>query len=294
MNFKSSNETESGPDYSDIVFDFGANTGEDIEYYLDRASRVIAVEADPNLAMIIENKFAEQILNGKLVLVNKVLTDDDTSRVNFYLHKTNPGLNQFQEPSIEMLGKFVVVELEAINVASLVAEFASETLPPLYCKIDLEGFDLQILRALFNKRIYPVYLSAECHTFEIASLIISTNKYEAFNLVEGESVPKFSWVSNSSPDSSVTKQFQSFSAGPFGNDIPNGWLTKNAILTQLNLFGPGWKDFHAVRSHSLLNQEVKKQLPLKLFITGLGQKGYQLILPKGLRTIFWKLRHRRE
>jgi hypothetical protein len=34
VNSKSSNGTESGLDFSDIVFDFGANTGEDIEYYL--------------------------------------------------------------------------------------------------------------------------------------------------------------------------------------------------------------------------------------------------------------------
>jgi len=244
--------------------------------------------------MIIKNKFAEQILNGKLVLVNKVLTDNDISRVNFYLHKTNPGLNQFHQPSIEMLGKFTMVELDAINVVSLVAKFASETSPPLYCKIDLEGFDLQILRALFNNRIYPVYLSAECHTFEIASLITATDKYEAFNLVDGASVPKFSWASNLSPDSSVTKQFRSFSAGPFGNDIPKGWLTKNPILAQLNLFSPGWKDFHAVRSRSLLNQEVKRRLPIKLFIVGLVLKGYRSILPKELRTILWKLRQRRK
>jgi len=95
VNFKSSNETGSGPGFSDIIFDFGANTGEDIEYYLNRTSRVIAVEADPSLALIIKNKFAEQILNGKLVLVNKVLTDSDMPKVDFYLHKTNPGLNQF-------------------------------------------------------------------------------------------------------------------------------------------------------------------------------------------------------
>jgi len=293
VNFKSSNETGSGPDFSDIIFDFGANTGEDIEYYLNRTSRVIAVEADPSLALIIKNKFAEQILNGKLVLVNKVLTDNDVPKVDFYLHKTNPGLNQFQQPSIEMLEKFTVVELEAINVVSLVTKFASQSLPPLYCKIDLEGFDLHILRALFNNGMYPIYLSAECHTFEIASLIIATDKYEAFNLVEGESVPKFSYASNLSPGSSAMKQFRSFSAGPFGNDIPKGWLTKNAILAQLNLFGPGWKDFHAVRSRSLLNQEVKRQLPIKLFIIGLVLRGYRSILPKVLRTSLWKLRQRR-
>lgn len=93
MPTKSNGESEATLSYSDVIFDFGANLGEDIDYYLSRASKVIAVEADPNLAVIIRDKFEKEIIYGRLVLVNKVITTSDSEVVTFYLHKTNPGLN---------------------------------------------------------------------------------------------------------------------------------------------------------------------------------------------------------
>jgi predicted RNA methylase len=41
-----------------IIYDFGANTGGSIPYYLKKADVVVAVEANPQLCAIMEDKFA--------------------------------------------------------------------------------------------------------------------------------------------------------------------------------------------------------------------------------------------
>ena len=276
--------------YSDVIFDFGANHGEDIDYYLSRALKVIAVEADPNLAMVIRDRFEEQIIQGRLVLINKVITTSDLEVVPFYLHKTNPGLNQFERPSDKNLRSFNSVDLEAINVINLVKQFANKNSPPKYCKIDLEGFDFQVLNALFQNEIYPVFLSAECHTLDIATLIIGTKKYESFNLIDGQDVPKLNWVKSPNSITESFIQFEPFSAGPFGNDITKNWRTERSIVAEMHLFGPGWKDLHAVRSKNLISHHVSDRLPFRTILRGKTRKAYKLILPYNLRTIIWKLR----
>jgi FkbM family methyltransferase len=287
---KSHGESEATLSYSDVIFDFGANHGEDIDYYLSRASKVIAVEADPNLAVIIRDRFEKEIIQGRLVLVNKVITTSDSEVVTFYLHKTNPGLNQFERPSEEKLSNFNLVDLEAVNIIELVKQFADRESPPKYCKIDLEGFDFFVLNALFENEIFPVYLSAECHSLDIVKLIISTNRYEAFNLIEGQNVPKLQWAKNPNSITESLIQFEAFSAGPFGNDIKKNWLTERSIVVQMRLVGPGWKDLHAVRSKNVLSHEVSDRVPFRIIFEANTRRTYRLMLPYNLRTVIWKLR----
>lgn len=120
----------------------------------------------------------------------------------------------------------------------------------------MEGFDFFVLNALFENEIFPVYLSAECHSLDIAVLIISTSRYEAFNLIDGQDVPKLQWAKNPNSITDSIIQFEAFFAGPFGDDITKNWLTEGSIVAQMRLVGPGWKDFHAVRSKHLLSHEV--------------------------------------
>ncbi len=44
-----------------IIYDLGANNGDDIPYYLRKADKVIAVEANPILSQEIEDRFPDDI-----------------------------------------------------------------------------------------------------------------------------------------------------------------------------------------------------------------------------------------
>jgi hypothetical protein len=71
-----------------IIYDLGANDGNNIPYYLLKADTVIAVEANPTLTAKINVDFSKEIAARRLFVVNAVLVDTEADAdVNFYLHK---------------------------------------------------------------------------------------------------------------------------------------------------------------------------------------------------------------
>ena len=57
-----------------IIYDFGANNGDNIPYYSLKADLIIAVEANPELCLIIKNNFKDLIKEKRLIVENCILT----------------------------------------------------------------------------------------------------------------------------------------------------------------------------------------------------------------------------
>src|SRR3954464_9079572 len=90
-----------------IIYDLGANNGDDIAYYLLKADTVIAVEANPRLVDLMRERFAGPIAAGRLSIENCVLTVDQTAEaVAFYIHKHNHVLSQLPRPDETQLVQF--------------------------------------------------------------------------------------------------------------------------------------------------------------------------------------------
>ena len=51
-----------------IIYDFGSNNGDDIPYYLEKADKVVAVEANPGLVAQIVSRFSKDIAAQKLIV----------------------------------------------------------------------------------------------------------------------------------------------------------------------------------------------------------------------------------
>jgi FkbM family methyltransferase len=230
-----------------IIYDFGANNGDDIPYYLMKADVVIAVEANPSLCILMRDKFQTAIEAGKLVVENYVLTNQPTAgNVAFYVHKKNHVLSQFPRPNKESIANFARIDLPAITPMDLFDRHGN----PYYIKIDIEHFDGEILRCLFENKIYPEYISAESHSPEIFSLLVALGRYNAFKLVDGSSVArtyKETFI-NALNGQTQIYSFPYHSAGPFGEDIREDWLSGKAMLRKLGLHGCGWKDLHATNN----------------------------------------------
>ena len=206
-----------------IIYDFGAHNGNDIPYYLTKADKVIAVEANPELAQKIKQKFQ----NDPRVIVEEcalVITRQET--VNFYVHKddTRSGL----DPK-ENLSNYEIKELPTKNVIDLIMEHGK----PHFIKIDIEYFDHIILEYLLENNIKPPYISVEAHTIEVFCLLVVLGKYNKFKLIEGAKVPE------------VYPEFKAHCAGPFGEDIQGEWLTKDDLFKKLTKTGLDWVDIHA-------------------------------------------------
>lgn len=226
-----------------IIYDFGANKGDDIPYYLKRADLVVAVEADPDLCRIMQDRFAQQIKSGRVIVENYVITVEALSEVTFYKHKRNHVLSQFPTPRGRHLRAFTEMLLPARRPLSIIAEHG----PPHYIKIDVEHYDAAILQNLFAHGIRPPYISAESHSAEVFSLLAVQGGYRAFKLVEGRHVHRSANdILIQGDDGGLERfSFKRHAAGPFGEDIRGEWLTAENCKRLLAFRGLGWRDLHA-------------------------------------------------
>jgi len=228
-----------------VIYDFGANNGDDIPYYLLKSDLVVAVEANPVLAQEISRRFAEPLAAGKLILKACVLSANEAAAgAPFFIHKSNHVLSQFPRPGPEQMGQFEEVRLPSQNVVELIRQCGE----PYYIKVDIEHYDAPILRALFDAEVRPSFISAESHSIEVFALLVALGGYESFNLVEGATVA--TTYQNHQIKGIAGVEMYSFphhSAGPFGTDIVGPWMTADNFFRRLALEGLGWKDVHATR-----------------------------------------------
>lgn len=228
-----------------VIYDFGSNNGDDIPYYLKKAEKVIAVEANPLLCKRIQDRFATEMLAGKLVVENCVLTTDELrTPAFFYIHKHDHVLSQYPKPDEKIIDHYEKVLLPSKSVTGLIDSYGQ----PYYIKIDIEHYDEVVLKALFQSNIFPPYISAESHSIEIFSLLVILGRYNSFKLVDGSTVSdKYKEHLISVDGRLESYSFPHHSAGPFGDDIGGEWMTANNFFRLLAFEGLGWKDIHATK-----------------------------------------------
>lgn len=65
-----------------VIIDFGANKGQNINYYLLKADIVVCVEANPKLVKEIQKNFSNHIRNKKLFIENVVVVGEKKAKKN--------------------------------------------------------------------------------------------------------------------------------------------------------------------------------------------------------------------
>lgn len=228
-----------------IIYDIGANNGDDIPYYLLKADRVVAVEANPVLANGIASRFQAEVSAGRLLVESCILTDGERAgTATFYVHRHYHFLSQFPAPDAASILDFQAIDLPTIPVAELLRKYGD----PFYIKIDVENYDQYIVRALFDAGVYPPYISAESHSIEVFALLLACGGYTAFKLVEGDTVNRrYADTTVATIDGPVSYGFPRHSAGPFGEDIHGPWMSADNFFRVLSVTGLGWRDIHASR-----------------------------------------------
>lgn len=228
-----------------VIYDFGANAGGNIPYYLEKADLVVAVEANPALCRAIEERFPAEVAAGRLVIENVVVVAErGLTQTPFFVHRTTNVLSQLPRPPARSLAAFEQVVLPARHVVDIVARYG----PPHYIKIDIERSDAAILRELLAHGITPDYISAEAHDVDVFCLLVALGNYKAFKLVDGATVQDvFAAHEIDTRGGRKPHAFPRHSAGPFGNDIPGPWRDRQTFFQHLGQAGLGWKDIHASR-----------------------------------------------
>lgn len=165
----------------DLVFDVGANNGDDTAHYLERGFRVLAVEADPDLAAACHRRFLSEVAAGRLTILNIAIAAEEGTAV-FYVSEGNRGVwSSLDEELARRTGLAARrLEIPARRFRSLLEEYGV----PYYLKIDIEGADHLCLRDL-TPACAPPYLSFEASESDIAHLFWLANcGYSRFKLID--------------------------------------------------------------------------------------------------------------
>jgi len=132
-----------------ISFDVGANMGNRTEAFLEIGCKVIAVEPQQECVEHLQSIFGE---NPNLVIVNKAL-DKEPGQKEIYISDAHT-LSSMSKEWIECVksedGPFkdfnwdtkVIVETETLD--ALISQYGK----PAFCKIDVEGFEYNVLQGL--------------------------------------------------------------------------------------------------------------------------------------------------
>ena len=242
-----------------IIYDIGANNGDDIPYYLLKSDVVVAVEANPLLCDLIRKRFPAEVRSGRLAIENCVVTaEGESGLIDFYIHKSAHVLSQLPAPSNNEAHHYEKVTLSSRNISEILKQHGA----PYYVKIDIEHYDAPILRALFAAGFFPPFISAESHSIEVFSVLVTQGHYNAFKLVDGFSVSQeysACVIATGNLNRLTRYSFPYHSAGPFGHDIKGRWMRADTFLWVLALEKLGWKDIHAT------SNELTGPLPFQGF-----------------------------
>jgi FkbM family methyltransferase len=242
-----------------IIFDFGSNVGQNLEYFLSRCDKVIAVEANPRCCKAISEKFESEISKGRLIVENVLLVDDHNQdlhpSVEFWVHNYESVLSSINRPK-KRQHEYSPILVPAMTPIRLVRKYMRKNSELLYIKSDLEGGDYDAISNLLRNGIFPKYLSIEIQNLETLALVIGQKNYLRFQLIDGDSVTNFKWFT----ENGFHKVFDYHSSGPFGADLPSNWWSRYSILQLALLKGFGWRDLHATSEPGPTMSEVPKML----------------------------------
>jgi hypothetical protein len=171
-----------------LVFDIGANIGNKTMSYLTYGVRVVCVE--PQIDCLIE--LHRRFKTDRVVIVPYAVSSDGQTR-KFRIANANT-ISTFSEEFINETGKDRFrgyiwgnpTDIETVTLDSLIEKYGV----PDYCKIDVEGSEIEVLSGLSQPIPCISYeYTPELHTNALKCLnkIDSLGKY-TFNYSEGESL----------------------------------------------------------------------------------------------------------
>lgn len=239
----------------DLIFDLGFHNGDDTDFYLAKGFRVVAVEANPAMAAAGSRRFRTAIKNGKLVLLNKAVSDSRKT-LTFYVH---PGKSHWSSCIKEMAEsdgtQAKPVKVSPVNIAELCAEYGV----PRYIKVDVEGCDALAAGQIAGLKEKPAFVSFETSKKDYAGIFsyLYAAGYKRYQLVNQANNPARGCPEKTREGKTIKYRFGEHSTGYFGLDLPPAkWLSFQEALSRYLKYrelkaadnqelGLGWLDLHA-------------------------------------------------
>ena len=224
----------------DLVFDLGMHKGEDTAFYLKKGFSVLGVEANPELVEACRKRFAAEIANGSLKIIEGAIVGKDIvnrGAVKFYknLKDSEWGTTHsaWRDRNADLGCDSIEIEVPCIDLGAILEEHGV----PYYMKIDLEGADRLCFEFLEGLPEKPTYLSIEeekvhfPHIFKDLQVLLSLG-YRRFRTVQQQSIPGIIYKGFNRAGQPITHCFELGASGPFGPDLVGPWMTAEELLVE--------------------------------------------------------------
>lgn len=236
---------------SDLIYDVGANNGEDTAFYVAKGFRVVAIEANPKLAEKLRVRFAQEIADGVVTLCDVAISDAE-GEMDFHIHETDDWSSLEKSPRF-WEGNFETVRVRTVRFNDLVAQLGV----PYYLKVDIEGGELAVFDRIGELPSLPAYVSFE-DNINLDSILktVKAAGYSRFKLIEQGSKPGQQEAPNPPLEGKyVPFNFDGNMSGAFGQETPGEWLDADGIDAEIQALKDyrakgnwqGWYDVHCGR-----------------------------------------------
>lgn len=248
---------------ADLIYDVGMFNGDDTAYYLHRGYTVVSIDANPMMIERAHLRFADEVAAGRLTLLNVGISRTPGTALFYVSDKPDwssfdkaiasreaTGFSEVQIPTLPFLEimathgvpHYVKIDIEGRD--GLCVEGVSDTARPTYISVESEcvGADEVLtdeqalaLLVLLQKSGYRRFKLLDQSELTPARVPASS----AFgmrllnSLARGRlRLPMLSSLAEPLTDASrIAKncdyKFLPGSSGPFGDDIPGGWMDFN-------------------------------------------------------------------
>jgi len=232
----------------DLIFDIGMHNGMDTEWYLAKGFRVVGVEANPLLARQVADRFSDAIAAGRLVIEN-VGVADKAGELPFYVNWENDEWSSFdRELGTRNDTRFEIIPVICVNATTLFERHGT----PYFVKIDIEGADDLVVRAVGRLDEKPKYMSVEDNGFT-SLLAMHAAGCRSFKFMDQIEKWRIELPNPPLEGRFAEGRFGAYTSGPFGAEVPGQWLSLDeaALFYLTHIRPPGiglgdhWWDIHA-------------------------------------------------
>ena len=263
---------------NNLIYDLGLHKGEDSDFYLRKGFKVVAFEASPQLIASAEIRFGDAIKRGDLCIVQGAIAPASAGdTIVFY---ENPSVSVWGTIKADWASRNDMMghpsqrtEVRRVDIAEVFRTYGI----PYFLKIDVEGVDRLALEELTALDDRPQYISMESEKVDFSEFVAELDLlrslgYAKFKIVQQESIPGTTLATRTRDGQPLAYTFESHSSGPFGEDLPQSWLTYaeaiefyRAVFVRYKYFG----DYSAVLKLPRPAQRVAR----KLYRLSTGHKG---------------------
>jgi len=208
----------------ELIFDIGFNVGEFTQSCFNKFPNcsVVAVEANPNLVVNTSNHF---FINYNFSLLNRVVSTKEDEDIDFYISPYASGVStasaefmknsRFTKGSRNMEANSIKwddpIKVKSISLDSMIERYG---IPDLI-KIDVEGYELNVLKGLTQKANHICFEWHEEESEQLYKILdhLESLGYTQFGVIgwfdEGDVFPKATFSDKGDPYLEYPKNFYS-------------------------------------------------------------------------------------